>query len=474
MSVALTRPDLPGSREVRDLVAFLASPFARPMTSASQRAISNRRFAYNMIWSLLGAGLPMLVAIVAVPTLIHDLGTARFGVLSIAWMVVGYFSLFDFGLGRALTQAVAAKLGRQEEAQIPEVVWTALVLMLALGVVGCITIAALTPWLVSSVLKIPESLKDETRTSFFILALSIPVVVLTTGVRGLLEAYQRFDLVNIVRVPLGVLTYLAPLLVLPLGQTLPIVVFVLVLVRLASCAAYVGMCAKLYPGLRRRIPLRSAVVRELLNFGGWMTVSNITAPFLLYLGRLLVAGMVSVEAVAYFSTPYDVVTNLLTIPAILVTVLFPVFTQSFQRDPIAAAAVYRRAMLYNFLALAPLCLATFVMAKPALSWWINPEFAAHAYRVAQFMALGVLINSFGHISQALIQAYGRPDLTAKLHIAELLAYVPYLWWLTKMHGIDGAALGWVIRVAISTAALWFIARRCLNTSLTADSRETSR
>jgi O-antigen/teichoic acid export membrane protein len=436
------------------------------MTSASHRAISNKRFAYNMSWSLLGAGLPMLVAIVAVPTLIRDLGTARFGVLSIAWMVVGYFSFFDFGLGRALTQAVAAKVGGPDAHKIPVVVWTALALMLGLGVIGCVFTAALTPWLVSSALNVPASLQDETRVSFYILALSIPVVVLTTGVRGLLEAYQRFDLVNIVRVPLGVLTYLAPLMVLPLGHTLPIVVLVLVIVRVASCAAYIAMCAKLFPHLRRRTPLQRELVRELLRFGGWMTVSNITAPVLLYLGRLLVAGMVSVEAVAYFSTPYDVVTNLLTIPAILVTVLFPVFTQSSQQDPVAAAAVYRRAMLYNFLALAPMCLATFVMAHAALSWWINPDFAAHAYRVAQLMAIGVLINSFGHISQALIQAYGRPDLTAKLHIAELLAYVPYLWWLTRMHGIEGAATGWVIRVAISTTALWWIARRCIHTSLT--------
>jgi O-antigen/teichoic acid export membrane protein len=444
------------------------------MIPLAQRAISNKRFAYNLLWSMLGAGLPMLVGIVAVPVLIRDLGTARFGVLSIAWMVVGYFSLFDFGLGRALTQAVAAKLGRQEEGRVPEVLWTALTLMLALGVVGGVLIAALTPWLTSSVLKIPPALHEETRIAFFILALSVPVVVLTTGVRGLLEAYQRFDMVNAVRIPLGVLTYLAPLCVLPFTQALPVVVLVLVVVRVASCAAYAAMCARAYPQLRHRPPIQSRVVRELMSFGGWMTVSNVVAPLLLYLGRLFVATMLSVEAVAYFSTPYDVVTNLLTIPAILVSVLFPVFTQSFQRDAGAVAAVYGRAMLYNFIALAPLCLAMFFLANTALSWWINPDFAAHAYRVARLMSVGVLINSFGHISQALIQAFGRPDLTAKLHVVELIAYVPYCWWLTRIHGIEGAALAWIIRVSISTLALWYIARLCLAESRSAVLEESSR
>ena len=49
----------------------------------------------------------MLVALVAIPILVDGLGTARFGILTLAWMVVGYFSLFDLGLGRALTKLTA-------------------------------------------------------------------------------------------------------------------------------------------------------------------------------------------------------------------------------------------------------------------------------------------------------------------------------------------------------------------------------
>ena len=32
---------------------------------------------------------------VAIPRLIEALGTARFGLLTLAWVVIGYFSLFD-------------------------------------------------------------------------------------------------------------------------------------------------------------------------------------------------------------------------------------------------------------------------------------------------------------------------------------------------------------------------------------------
>jgi len=109
--------------------------------------------------------------------------------------------------------------------------------------------------------------------------------------------------------------------------------------------------------------------------------------------------------------------------------------------------------------------ATFLAARPGLAWWINEEFSRNGYRVAQLMAVGIFINSFGHLSQALIQAYGRPDLTAKLHVAELVLYVPYSWALITAYGINGAAVGWVIRVTISTLVLAVIANRCVAGSL---------
>src|SRR5260370_40800032 len=72
---------------------------------------SGRLLARNTVWNLLGSGAPMIVAVVCIPILIRGLGKERFGVLTLAWALIGYASLFDLGLGRALTQLVARKLG---------------------------------------------------------------------------------------------------------------------------------------------------------------------------------------------------------------------------------------------------------------------------------------------------------------------------------------------------------------------------
>lgn len=88
------------------------------MTSTS----GSGRLAKNTLLNLIGLGTPVVLAFLSIPILIKGIGTDRFGVLSIAWMVLGYFSLFDFGIGRALTKSVAEYLGDQRHAEIPVLV----------------------------------------------------------------------------------------------------------------------------------------------------------------------------------------------------------------------------------------------------------------------------------------------------------------------------------------------------------------
>ena len=405
------------------------------------------------------------MGIVAIPILIEGLGTARFGLLTIAWMVVGYFSLFDLGLGRALTKLVAERLGVGKDEEIPGIVWTAMSLMGFLGVLGAIFIFILSPWLVGSVLKIPAELQSETLSAFYLLAVSVPIVISTTGLRGVLEAHQRFGVVNSIRFPFGIFTFLGPLAVLPFSTSLADIVLVLICARIVSWITHLLVCLRLYPELRKRVGVDHRTSKRLLSFGGWMMISSIVGPLLLYLGRVLIVVMISAEAVAYFVTPNEVVTKLLIIPGVLVAVLFPAFTQLFQKKPDDVSAIYKNAMLSILMVMLPLVLLVFFFAKYGLELWINEEFSRNGFRVAQFLAIGVFISSFGHVSQALIQSYGRPDLTAKLHLAELVIYVPYLWLLIDLYGINGAAIAWTIRMAISTSALSYLAHRCISGSM---------
>jgi O-antigen/teichoic acid export membrane protein len=422
---------------------------------------SGRLLARNTVWNLIGSGAPMIVAVVCIPILIRGLGKDRFGVLTLAWALIGYASLFDLGLGRALTQLVAKKLGAGEDRAVPTLVWTSLLLMLILGVVGAAIVILLSPWLVYRALNVPGALEPETLQSFRLLGLSLPFVISTAGLRGLLEAHQRFGLINALRIPMGVFTFAGPLLVLPFSKSLVPVVVTLVAGRIVAWAAHLLLCLRVVPELGRAIAWERGTIGSLLRFGGWMTVSNVVGPLMVTLDRFLIGALASLTAVAYYATPYEVVTRFLLLPSALMGVMFPAFSASFSQDRQRTALLFGRSVKSLFLVLFPIMLCSVALAQDGLKLWLGAEFAQHSFRVLQWLAVGVFINSLALVPFALLQGVGRPDLTASLHLIELPLYLGLLWWLISARGIEGAAIAWSVRVGVDALFLFGLARRFL-------------
>ncbi|MBT7329492.1 MAG: oligosaccharide flippase family protein [Oceanospirillaceae bacterium] len=299
--------------------------------------------------------------------------------------------------------------------------------MMILGVLGTVTVVALSPWLVGSVLNIPSELQSETLTAFYLLAASIPIVISTTGLRGILEAHQRFGLVNAVRLPLGIFTFLGPVAVLPFSNSLVPIVAALVIARLVSWCAYAVLCLKVAPALRRPVRIRRAMLGPLIRFGGWMTVSNIVGPLMVHMDRFLIGAVVTMTAVAYYATPYEVAAKLAIIPAALMGVLFPAFTSALAQDRTYAIRLFDRSVNYIFLLLFPIALIIVTFAHEGLTLWLGGEFANNSSVVLQLLTVGVFINCHTQVPFGMIQSAGRPDLTAKLDLIELPFYLLVLW-----------------------------------------------
>ena len=113
--------------------------------------LSGARLRRNVGLNLAGYALPLLAAVVAVPVLLERLGPERFGLVALAWTVVGAVAVLDLGTSRAVTKLAAECLGRADRDRLPALTGTAAVLALAVGVGGGLALAAVAPWLCAAI-----------------------------------------------------------------------------------------------------------------------------------------------------------------------------------------------------------------------------------------------------------------------------------------------------------------------------------
>jgi O-antigen/teichoic acid export membrane protein len=422
--------------------------------------ITGRQVARNTVLNIVGRVVPLLVALVTMPYVVRHLGPDRFGLLALAWMVVGYFALFDLGIGPATTKFVAELLGKGEIERLPQVVWTALATQTLFGIASGVLLALGSPLLVNRLLKIPAEIHPEACLIFLILAFALPVDFASGSMRGVLAASQRFDLLNALTIPASALTYLLPPVALALGFGLPAIVLFLVLARTASLAVLFLLCGRLYPSLRARVRFDRRLVRPLLGFGGWVSVSGAISPILEYFDRFLIGAVMSIAAVGFYTPPYMISTKLLIVPSSLATTLFPAFSTSAGRgDTEWIRKLLVRSMKFLILLVGPCTLVLAFFARPLLTLWLGSVYAAEGALALQILAVGVLFNSLAYVPYHLLYGLGRPDLNAKFHLAELPVHILLAWFLVTRFGLPGATLAWTIRAFLDfllliVAACW--------------------
>lgn len=424
-----------------------------------------RSVARNAVLNLGGLGFPLMVGVALMPIIARHLGPARFGLLGLTLALLEYSGLFDFGLGLATTKHVAERLARGD-GEISNLVVGSIFSQTVLGSLGGLLFALVAPALVSHVFVIPDAMQQEALSVFRVLALLIPATLLLMSLRGVLEAAHRFDLTNAIRVPSSVASFAIPAAAASAGYSLPAIMWMLVAARLLVCLVTVVAVKKAIPTLQWQLPDDWGLLRPLLAFGGWMSISNVISPLLIYLDRFLLAALIGLAAVGYYTAPFDGVIRLLIVPGSLVNALFPsVSGMNALGDSASLTRVFSKAVRHISLILALPALVLILFGPALLRIWLGEGFAAQGGLAVRILAFGVLANGLAHVPSSFIAALGRPDISAKFHLLELAVHVPVAWWLIAHHGVTGAAVAWTARVTFDAALLFYAASRILDTPI---------
>jgi len=413
----------------------------------------SRNVARNALWNVGGQLVSLCVGLVALPLLLLELGAARLGVFTLALGLIGFSGLFDLGLGRALTQTVSSSLGQGRlRGQTATLVWSVIGLLAGFGMLWLVALWWAAPFLVGRLFSLTGEMARETVFGLRALALSVPFALAAAGAMGTLEGLQQFRLLSLWRMPMSVLQFGLPVGVAFIRPDVGWVIAGLAATRVVWMLLWLTQLHRLLP----RVPgttANRADLRHVLHFGGWLSVSNLIGPLMVYADRFYLASVFPLATVAYYTVPFDTAFRATSLPQMAINALFPALAET-QSRPEASTRLLAFAIRAVVVLVLPAALVVAVFAHPLLALWLNASFAGPATPVLQLLLVGIFLNSAAHLPYALLQAHGRSDLTAKLHLLELPVFAVLLIAGVHLFGIAGAALAWALRVVLDTGLLY--------------------
>ncbi len=419
-----------------------------------------RRAGLNISAQVVG----MAIAFFSTPLIIRSIGNDQFGLLTILWALVGYFSVFDLGSGLGLLKFLPDSLARGDQHRAVTIVRCSTAISFGIGVIASLAVTGIAFIGAEHFVRIDAQKHSEVRDVLLVLSLGLPAVLAQVSLKGVVMSYDRYDVLNIVQVASGIIQWGGGALAVMLGGGLMSIVVITVTARYLSLAAYSVFAGRFLPGILsgRGVPPGS-VIRELLHFGSWASVPQLVAPLLTLVERAIIGIFLSLAVVPYFSVPNDTVIRLLIVPVGVVSAIMPSLSASWAlgETRYRAIEVYRQALKLVILTMIPACVVLGTFSGEILNVWLGADFSRNATAILVILSAGLLFNSISQIPNALLLAAGRPDLPGKIQIVQLPLYFAFLFLCIWMWGILGAAIAWAIRVSAEMIVYLSVARRAL-------------
>ncbi|MDF6475885.1 O102 family O-antigen flippase, partial [Escherichia coli] len=395
----------------------------------------------NSIWNFGGYIIPTIVALPALGYIARELGAERFGLFALCTAIVGYASIFDAGLTRAVIREIA--FNRTNKSELNKIIATSNFAIIILGLVGAALLFMNIDNLVS-LLKVSPRYKDDVVSSFKILTITIPLFLLNQIFVSYLEGMEDFFNINIQRCISSSLVAGLPAFFIILHPTLTCAMIGLVCGRMVSLIISY-YCAKeivLTAGIR----FHKQVLFRLLKFGGWITVSNIISPVMSYFDRFILSNLLGAKSVGFYIAPSEFINRLINIPWALARALFPKLSAA------KTLSERKKNETIAYIMLSMVCIPAVIigvgLSYTILNIWLGKEYAENSTYILQVLLIGFLFNSYAQIPFATIQAAGKAKITALIHCIEIIPYLVGLYFFIIHFGVIGAAYAWTIRVSL--------------------------
>ncbi len=402
----------------------------------------------------------MMAASICMPIVIKNAGSEAFALLSLIWMLIGYFSFLDLGMSIGLTHKIAIESKGANLEQLSRTIVNGLFFTISTGIIGAIILWNSADYIAHSWLNVSFNLLPSTILSLKIAAIAIPITTVSSGIRGIFEGFEQFKFASLIKGLFGALIFFLPAIL--ASKEVNSIVFMTISLVFARLIMLIGYLVSLKTYLNVKIDfslISIPAIKNMLSYTGWVAVSNIASQLIPLADRAILSKKAGMATVAFFGLPFEMMSRILIIPASAVTVLLPFLSSQFALNNSDIQKFYSRTIYYSFALSVLIFFPLAIFSSFILSTWIDESFAANAKSIFSILAIGFLAVSVAHIPLVKLQSEGRTKEVAIFYLLQVAVYIPSFYFIVTKYGIQGGALIWCIRSILDATCLFLLAKK---------------
>ncbi|HJR58260.1 MAG TPA: oligosaccharide flippase family protein [Vicinamibacterales bacterium] len=422
------------------------TPTAPPVARSARTG-----FLHNVAWGWAGVAVNVVIGFLLSPILIRKLGLEHFGIWVLLFSLVDYFRMLDFGFRAAAVNACARARVREDWGAVNRTAATAILYFLASGV-ACAGLVILFRDPLIGALNVSPALRPEARVVLVVIACAVALRLVLSPLTAVLEAFQRFDLVNRAYIASLVLRSTASLTVLLLGFGLLEMAYVVLTAQVIE-NVWSFICVRQVLPVFRMSPMlvERQTFAALFRFGRYSAVMAAANLISIQAPATILGLLRGPTEVGFFSLPF----RLLMYSAEGLSKVSDV-TSSVTAgldETRSTAQVWSLAILTNRHCLAlfmPLAIFLAIWGTPLLRVWVSPEVGAESGRLIPILLIMFLFGVAGQYNAgAILIGQGKHAAYSYAVVLEVIASVICLFLFVPRYGVVAAA--WIVSLTFVTS-----------------------
>jgi O-antigen/teichoic acid export membrane protein len=410
----------------------------------------------NVIASMGTALLWIGSALLTVPLILDAVGTAGFGVWTIALSIIIFIGVAESGLGTGILRFTAVARGEEASADIARVAWTSIALYLLVGLVLVGLTQVLAPSFTSA-FDIPERLEGDAEEMFRITGLVMLAALLVAGLGNVQQGLERFE-AYAVTTGIGLASQVMALVILLPDAGLPGVAWAALVQQAMMGIGRAWTLRQVFIGARPGL-LGAARTRELVGYSLRMQMSALSTFVNNQSDKLVVGVIASASTTGQLGIASQVAEAGRVVAGQAVNPFVSRMAATHGRgDDDALTALYIRLdRLWKLTVMGATAIALAAM-YPLIESWLGSGHDEAAL-LAGFLVVAFSINLLPGVGTAYLRAIGRPGIEARYGGLVILLNFAFTVPLGLAGGARGVVAGTTCAYALGTLWYWAQVRR---------------